>query len=102
MFDYYLPEGLKSLKEQRRETEKERAKDGEDNFYPSWDRLRREDREEAPGITLTIRDVDGNVGAWVLLIETSRPCCIACFGSDRQVACVLVPGSLNARRRQEA
>jgi photosystem II stability/assembly factor-like uncharacterized protein len=58
---YFLPEGLKTLREQRRETEKERAAEGEDNFYPSWERLRKEDREEAPTVTLTIRDVDGNV-----------------------------------------
>ncbi|NNK38366.1 MAG: glycosyl hydrolase, partial [Xanthomonadales bacterium] len=61
VFGYFLPEGLKTLREQRLETEKERAAEGEDNFYPSWERLRKEDREEAPTVTLTIRDVDGNV-----------------------------------------
>lgn len=61
VISYYLPEGLKSLRDQRREAEKERAKAGEDNPYPSWDALRREDREEAPSMTLTVRDGDGNV-----------------------------------------
>ena len=61
VFAYYLPEDLQSLKEQRRKAEKERAKEGEDNLYPSWDQLRREDREEAPSVTLTVRDESGNV-----------------------------------------
>ncbi|MBT8075266.1 MAG: glycosyl hydrolase, partial [Gammaproteobacteria bacterium] len=61
VFAYYLPEDLQSIKDKRREAEKERAKKGEDNPYPSWDQLRREDREEAPSITLTVRDASGNV-----------------------------------------
>jgi photosystem II stability/assembly factor-like uncharacterized protein len=61
VFAYYLPEDLQSLKEQRRKAEKERAKEGEDNPYPSWDQLRREDREESPSVTLTVRDESGNV-----------------------------------------
>jgi hypothetical protein len=61
VFAYYLPEDLQSLKDKRRKTEQERAKEGGDNPYPSWDQLRREDREEAPSITLTVRDASGNV-----------------------------------------
>ncbi len=61
VFSYYLPEDLQSLKEQRREEEKKRAKEGADNLYPSWDQLRREDREEAPSIMLTVRDSTGSV-----------------------------------------
>ena len=61
VFSYYLAEDLQSLKDQRREAEKERAKDGEDNPYPSWEQLRREDREEAPSVTMIIRDASGNV-----------------------------------------
>ena len=61
VFAYYLPEDLQSLKDQRRKSEKERQKEGEDNPYPSWDQLRREDREEAPSVTLTVRDASGNV-----------------------------------------
>jgi len=61
VFAYYLSKDLQSQKEQRRETEKERAKQGEDNPYPSWDQLRREDREEAPSITLVVRDAAGNI-----------------------------------------
>jgi photosystem II stability/assembly factor-like uncharacterized protein len=61
VFAYYLPEDLQSLKDQRREQEKERAAEGQDNPYPSWEQLRREDREEAPSITLTVRDSGGGV-----------------------------------------
>ena len=61
IFSYYLPEGLKALGDQRREGEAERQKAGEDTPYPSWERLRREDREEAPSITLTVRDEAGQV-----------------------------------------
>jgi photosystem II stability/assembly factor-like uncharacterized protein len=61
VFAYYLSKDLQSLKEQRREAEKEAAKEGGDNPYPSWEQLRREDREEAPSIMLTVRDEAGNV-----------------------------------------
>ncbi|MGD9020185.1 MAG: hypothetical protein PVF46_00175 [Lysobacterales bacterium] len=61
VFSYYLPEGLQTLAEQRREAEQETAKDGGDTPYPSWDALRREDREEAPAVILTVRDAAGKV-----------------------------------------
>jgi photosystem II stability/assembly factor-like uncharacterized protein len=61
VFAYYLPEDLQALKDQRRKAEMERQKKGEDNPYPSWDQLRREDREEAPSVTLTVRDASGKV-----------------------------------------
>jgi photosystem II stability/assembly factor-like uncharacterized protein len=61
VFSYYLPEALQSRRAQRREDEAERAEKGEDNPYPSWDSLRREDREEEPAIMLTVRDASGRV-----------------------------------------
>jgi photosystem II stability/assembly factor-like uncharacterized protein len=61
VFAYYLPEDLQSLKEQRHKAEKELAKESGDTPYPSWEQLRREDREEAPSITLTVRDANGKV-----------------------------------------
>jgi len=61
VFSYYLSEDLRSLKDQRREREKNIEKEGGDTPYPSWDQLRREDREEAPSITLTVRDDTGQV-----------------------------------------
>jgi len=61
VFAYHLSTDLQTLKKQRRETEKERAKEGADNPYPSWEQLRREDREEEPSITLTVHDAAGQV-----------------------------------------
>ena len=61
VFAYYLPDDLQSLKDQRRKAEQELQKEGGDNPYPSWEQLRREDREEAPSVTLTVRDGSGNV-----------------------------------------
>ncbi|HEU5182003.1 MAG TPA: glycosyl hydrolase [Candidatus Polarisedimenticolia bacterium] len=58
---YYLKEEIKTRKKTRRDTEKERAKKGEDVFYPSWEDLKAEDREEDPAILLTIRDEEGHV-----------------------------------------
>ncbi|MFC1720169.1 glycosyl hydrolase, partial [Pseudomonadota bacterium] len=58
---YYLSEDMQSLKEQRRNIEQEQQEKGQDNPYPSWDQLRREDREEAPSISLIIRDSAGNI-----------------------------------------
>jgi hypothetical protein len=61
VFAYYLPDDLQSLKDKRRKAEQERDKEGADNPYPSWDQLRREDREEAPSVTLTVSDASGKV-----------------------------------------
>jgi photosystem II stability/assembly factor-like uncharacterized protein len=61
VFTYYLAEELQSLRDKRRSEERKRAEKGGDNPYPSWDELRREDREEAPSVTLTVRDAQGNV-----------------------------------------
>jgi len=61
VFAYYLSEDLQSMKDKRLKAEQKSAKDGEDNPYPSWNQLRREDREEAPSITLTVRDASGNI-----------------------------------------
>jgi len=61
VFTYYLAEEIKTLKKQRQEREKKIIEKGGDVFYPSWDELRAEDREEAPAIVLTVSDEDGNV-----------------------------------------
>ncbi len=61
VFTYYLADGYKSLKDQRQEREKKAAEKGADVFYPSWDSLRTEDREEDPAVVLTVTDEAGNV-----------------------------------------
>ncbi len=59
VFTYYLKEGAKTAKAQRRGDEKKIAKDGGDTPYPGWEALREEDRELDPTIILTITDAEG-------------------------------------------
>ena len=61
VFTYYLKDGLKTRKAQRRATEIEREKAGEDTPYPSWDSLQGEDREIEPSLIIEIRNSDGVV-----------------------------------------
>ncbi len=58
---YYLDEGLTTLEEDRQKAEEEVEEAGESVRYPSWEALRREDREQEPAIVLTVRDGDGSV-----------------------------------------
>jgi hypothetical protein len=58
---YYLKDGYKTRRARRQEAEKKAEKKDENVFYPSWDSLRVEDREEAPAILLTITDAEGHV-----------------------------------------
>lgn len=59
VFRYYVKEGIKTIKEKRREREKELAKQGKDIPYPSLDSLRIEDEEEAPHLLFTIKNSSG-------------------------------------------
>lgn len=61
VFTYYLKDEWKSREDIRREKEKELQKAGGDTFYPSWDSLRAEAREEAASVTLTVKDEQGRV-----------------------------------------
>ncbi len=61
VFTYYLAEGLKTTKEQRRESEKEREETGEDTPYPGWAALRSEQVEESPAMVLTVSNAQGEV-----------------------------------------
>jgi hypothetical protein len=61
VFTTYLKEELKGRKKARQAAEKERANKGEDVFYPTWEELRAEDREEEPVLLLTVTDEAGNV-----------------------------------------
>ncbi len=61
VFTYYLKEKTKTLAEARREREAELREEGGDVFYPSWEELRREDREDDPVVLLTVRDENGDV-----------------------------------------
>ncbi len=61
VFTYWLHDDLASRKDQRREREKKQAKAGESSFYPSWDSLRAEAREEEPTLVLTVTNDAGEV-----------------------------------------
>ena len=61
IFTFYLKDGLKSLEAQRQEAETELAENEEPVYYPTWDDLRAEEREEKAQILLTVRDAGGNV-----------------------------------------
>ncbi len=87
VFTYYLKDGYRSLREQRRKKEKETEKKGGDNLYPSWDELRKEDEEHSPAVILVVRDdhdrvvrrVPGKTGkgihrtAWDLRLPAPHP-----------------------------
>ncbi|NNK33344.1 MAG: glycosyl hydrolase [Xanthomonadales bacterium] len=61
VFTFYLKDGLKTTRDQRRKAEKKAQEAGEDTPYPGWDALREEEIEEAPAIVLTVTDSDGAV-----------------------------------------
>jgi len=61
VFTYYLNDGLRTAKEQRRESEKKLEKSGADTPYPGWDALRKEEIEEEPSIVLTVSDEAGEI-----------------------------------------
>jgi len=61
IFTYYLREKLETLEQTRRATDKEQADDDEPVYYPTWDELRAEEREQKPAMLLTVRDTDGKV-----------------------------------------
>jgi photosystem II stability/assembly factor-like uncharacterized protein len=60
-FTYYIKEAPKTRKEKRQDEEKKLEKEKKPVYYPGWDELRLEDREEKPFLIFTIYDQDGNV-----------------------------------------
>ncbi len=61
VFTYHLAEDIKSLKQNRKDIEKDKAKKGENIYYPSLDSLRMEEREDEPVLIFTITDEKNNV-----------------------------------------
>jgi len=58
---YYLRDGLKTLKQQRREEERKIELERGDTPYPGWETLRTEDRQQKPTVFVEIKDQAGNV-----------------------------------------
>ncbi len=61
VFTYYLKDDIKTIKEKRQATEKEKIKKGAPVFYPSIDSLRMEDTQAEPYLLFTITDESGAV-----------------------------------------
>jgi photosystem II stability/assembly factor-like uncharacterized protein len=61
VFTYYLKDALRTRREQRQQAERAASRRGEDVFYPTWDSLRAEDREDDPVVLLTVTDPEGHV-----------------------------------------
>lgn len=57
---YFIKEGHKTIKDKRKEVEKEKIKNNKDVFYPSADSIRLEDQEEAAYSVVVITDEQGN------------------------------------------
>lgn len=56
-----MKESLKTRKAARREQEQKLERDGKDVFYPGWDSLKAEDREDPAAVILTVRNAAGQV-----------------------------------------
>ena len=96
VFTYYMKSALKSRREMRQAAEKELAKKGADVFYPPWDSLKAEDREDSPAIVVTISDSNGkpirrlfapsgsgiNRVAWDLKLQAPNPVVGPPYASD--------------------
>jgi photosystem II stability/assembly factor-like uncharacterized protein len=61
VFTYYLKDDLKTIKEKRKEIEKEKNKSGDPVYYPSADSIRLEDNYPDPYLLFTITDEIGSV-----------------------------------------
>ncbi len=70
LITFHLRDGYKTLATKRRNAEIEMEKAGEDTPYPPWDDLRKEDRERAPTVELTILDANGDVVRRLAVPET--------------------------------
>jgi len=58
---YYLKDDIMTAKKIRQKAEKDTIKNAGDVFYPTWEALKAEDREEDPAVILTVSDAAGQV-----------------------------------------
>lgn len=61
VFTYFLNDSLRSLKDQRRNVEKEFNKRNAEIKFPGWEALEKETQQEKPDLILTIRDSNGKM-----------------------------------------
>lgn len=60
-FTYYVKEPPKTLKQIRKEKEKELREKDQPVYYPDWEELRKEDNQQEPYLLFTVFDETGNV-----------------------------------------
>jgi hypothetical protein len=60
-FTYFYKEDLKTRKEKRQEEQDKLNKDNKDVFYPSYENLKEEEKEEAPYLLFTVRNQQGDI-----------------------------------------
>ncbi len=58
---YYVKDAIRNRQAQREAADLRAERAGKDVYYPSWDTLRAEAREEKPAMVLTISDPEGRV-----------------------------------------
>ena len=116
VFTYYMKKALESRRERRRAAEKDLNKRSADVFYPAWDSLKAEDREESPAVIVTISDANGrairrftapsgagiNRVAWDLRLPAPNPVTGPAYSPDPDwpfgdppAAPYVVPGTYN-------
>ncbi|MBZ0201183.1 MAG: glycosyl hydrolase, partial [Ignavibacteriaceae bacterium] len=61
VISYYIKDKVKTLKEKRRELEKEKQKKGEDVEFPSYEELKKESEQPEAFLLFTISDEQGNI-----------------------------------------
>ncbi len=61
VINYFIKDEVKSLKDKRREIEKEKQKKGEDIPFPTYDQLKKESEQPEAFLLFTISDDKGNV-----------------------------------------
>ncbi len=61
VFTYHLKEGVQTLEDERKAEEREKAKEGQPVYYPSYEQLKAEQEEPAPYLIFTILDEDDQV-----------------------------------------
>ncbi len=61
IFNYYLKEVPKTIKQERKKKEKEQFEKGEKILIPTYEELKIEERQESPYLIFTIKDEMGNI-----------------------------------------
>ncbi len=61
VFTFHLKESIKTLRDKRSEKEQAAFKDGKPVYYPTYDEIKAEEKEETPYLIFTILDDEDNV-----------------------------------------